>query len=352
MSAPTTPVRAPAPSLWRNRDFNLLWTSQCFSGLGTSMTSLAYPLVVLALTGSAIAAGAVGTVAAVARTALRLPAGVLVDRVDRRRLMVGCDAVRLVAFVVLGFAVFTGRANLLLVMVIALVESVCSVAFESAEMTALPNLVPMAQVSTAVARNEARGAAVNLVGPPLGGALYTLGRSVPFLADAVSYLLSLTGLLLIRRRFQQRDQGRPTTSPLHDLFEGLRFIVGEPFLRAAMAIAAPINFALNGLIFALILLLQRSGTTPALIGTMQTAIGVGGLVGAVLAGPLMRRFSTSVLVRAICVLGVPLLLAVLPLATTPLAGIPLALLLLWRRRSTRDCSVTWRRSRRTGCRAG
>ncbi len=318
----------PVTSLWRNRDFNLLWISQCFSGLGSSMTGLAYPLVVLALTGSAVAAGVVGTMAAVIRTVLRLPAGVLVDRVDRRRLMVGCDTIRLVVFAVLGVAVLTDHAGLPLILVVAVVESACSVGFESAEMSALRNLVPLTQLPTAVARNEARGAAVSLVGPPLGGALYTVGRSIPFLADAVSYLLSLGGLLLIRRRFQEQVRVASTTSPLHDLVEGMRFIVGEPFLRAAMAIAAPLNFALNGLIFALILLLQRNGTTPALIGAVETAIGVGGLVGAVLAGQLMRRFTTSVLVRAICLLGVPLLLAVLPLATTPLAGAPLALLML------------------------
>ncbi|MGA8117121.1 MAG: MFS transporter [Actinocatenispora sp.] len=317
-----------APSLWRNRDFNLLWVSQCFSALGSGITGLAYPLAVLVLTHSAVAAGAVGTVAMVVRTVLRLPAGVLVDRVNRRRLMLACDAIRLTIFVLLGVAMLTSYASLPLILAVAVVESVCSVGFEGAEMSAVRNLVPMDQVSTAVARNEARSAGVSLVGPPLGGALFSLGRAVPFLADALSYLFSLGGLLLIRRPFQEADRKAPTTSPLHDLVEGLRFVVGEPFLRASMLIAPAINFALNGMIFGLILLLQRNGTPPVLIGTIETAVGVGAMVGAVLAGQLLRRLSTATLVRVICVIGVPLLLAVLPFANSPLAGAPLTLVML------------------------
>lgn len=291
------------------------------------MTQLAYPLLVLALTGSAVLAGVVGTVAMVVKTVARPAAGVLVDRVDRRRLAVGCDAVRLAAFVVLGLAVLAGYAGLPLVIVVAVVESLCSVAFEATEMAALRNLVPLEQVPTAVARNEARSAGVSLVGPPLGGALFGIGRAVPFLGDALSYLLSLIGVLLIGGKFQA-DRARSDTSPLHDLVEGIRFVVAEPFLRAAMCIAAPVNFALNGLLFAVVLLLQRHGTPPALIGTVEAIVAVGGLVGAMVAGVLMRRMSTSVLIRAICAIGLPLLLATAPLTATPAAAVPLAALML------------------------
>lgn len=82
-----------ASGLWRHRDFNLLWSGQALSSLGTSMATLAYPLVVLEFTGSAITAGMVGTAAAVVQLAVNLPAGVLVDRLSRRALMVVCDAV-------------------------------------------------------------------------------------------------------------------------------------------------------------------------------------------------------------------------------------------------------------------
>ncbi|MEV0842177.1 MFS transporter [Actinocatenispora sera] len=323
-------LRAPGPdSLWRNRDFNLLWGSQALSGLGSSMSSLAYPLVILVLTHNAVLAGAVGTAAMIAKTAVRLPVGVLVDRVNRRRMMLGCDAIRLVAFAGLTVSLLLGYGNVLAILVVAVLESVCAAAFDTGAMSAVRNLVPLDQVPTAVARDEARTYAVGLVGPPIGGAVFGLGRALPFLADAISYLVSLVGLLLIRRPMQEKATPADTdTSPLHDLLEGLRYTVTTPFLRAAMLIAAPLNFAINGMLFGIIILLQRNGTPPVLIGTVETIVGIGGLIGAIAASSLMRRFRFPVLLRGITLIGVPLMLAALPLASSPLAAAPIALVIL------------------------
>ncbi|BCJ36974.1 hypothetical protein Athai_44770 [Actinocatenispora thailandica] len=306
-----------------------MWGSQALSDLGSSMSSLAYPLVVLVLTHNAVLAGAVGTAAMVAKTAVRLPAGVLADRVNRRRLMLACDSIRLVAFAGLAASLLLGYGNVLVIAVVAMIESVCAAAFDTSAMSAVRNLVPLDQVSTAVARDEARSYAVGLVGPPIGGAVFGLGRALPFLADAISYLVSLVGLLLIRRPMQETAEPAGTaTSPLRDLLEGLRYTVTTPFLRAAMLIAAPLNFAINGMLFGIIILLQRNGTPPVLIGTVETIVGVGGLIGALAASSMMRRFAFPKLLRAITLLGIPLLLAAWPLASTPLAAAPVALLIL------------------------
>jgi MFS family permease len=159
--------------------------------------------------------------------------------------------------------------------------------------------------------------------------VFGLGRALPFLADAISYLVSLVGLLLIRRPMQEKAEPADTdTSPLHDLLEGLRYTVTTPFLRAAMLIAAPLNFAINGMLFGIIILLQRNGTPPVLIGTVETIVGIGGLIGAIAASSLMRRFPFPALLRGITLIGVPLMLAALPLASTPLAAAPIALVIL------------------------
>lgn len=319
----------PAPtSLWRNREFNLLWSGQALSGLGSSMSSLAFPLVVLALSGSAVLAGTVGTVGLLVQITATIPAGVLVDRVDRRRMMIWCDTIRLAAFGALGALLLTGYASVPVVLAVAVVEGLCDAPFSTATNTAIRNVVPMEQVSTAMARNEARLSAVNLVGPPLGGVAFSLGRAVPFFADAVSYLASITGLVLIRKPLQQADRPAERVSPLADLVEGLRFTVREPFLRSAIMVGAPLNFAINGAVFGLILVLREHGTPPALIGTVETMLGVGGLLGAVAAGPLMRRFSVPFLIRAIALAGIPLLVLVLPLAGSPLAGLMVGLMMV------------------------
>jgi predicted MFS family arabinose efflux permease len=319
-------LRRPAPdSLWRNRDFNLLWGGQALSSLGSAMADLAFPLLVLALTGSPVAAGWVGTIALAVQVVVSLPSGVLVDRVNRRRLMMACDVVRMVAFGVLAVALVTGQAGVALVLVVAVVDALCETPFFNAAMAAVRNLVLPAQVSPAVARNEARQYAVTLAGPPLGGAAFGLGHAVPFAANAVSFTLSLGGLLLIKRPMQEPARVEPS-SPLRDLGEGLSYAVTHPFVRAAMLIAAPLNVAINGVLFGVVLILQENGTAPALIGTAATIFGFGGLVGALFASTLMQRFTVTTLIRGICVAGVPLFLAVLPLSSSPLATVPVALL--------------------------
>lgn len=312
-------------SLWRHRDFTLLWSGQALSGLGGSMAGLAYPLITLAITGSAVLAGVVGTVALATTVLVGIPAGVLVDRVDRRMLMLACDAVRLVAFAVLVTLLLTGHGSLVVIVVVAVVEALCDTPYANASMTSVRALVPPGQVTTAVARNEARQYAVSLTGPPLGGLLFGFGRALPFLVNAVSYLASATALLLIRTPLQE-ERAPAQQSPVRDLGDGLRHVAATPALRAAVMVAAPLNFAFNGVLFGIVLVLRDRGVTPGLIGTVETILGVCGLLGAVVAPALMRRVSALTLLRTICLLGVPMLLLVRPLDATPLAALPVGLL--------------------------
>jgi len=325
-AAPTAGREAATrPSLWRNREFNLLWGSQGLSDLGTSMSQLAIPLLTLGITGSPVQAGIVGSSAAVIRLACQLPAGVVTDRVDRRRLMLVADAVRLVAYALLGWAVVTGRVTLPWIIATAMITAIFSVVHENAQFSAIRNVVPLAQVPEATARNEARTATVSLIGPPIGGALYALSRSLPFVADAVSYFFSLIGLALIRRPMQEQRSAEPREHPVRELVEGVRFTFSEPFLRAVLLIAPPINLAFNGLAFAIIVILQRQGTPPALIGTVETIIGVGLLAGAIAAPLLNRRIPVRVLVMGICWAGVALIAASSLLTGSILVAVPMAL---------------------------
>ena len=196
-------------SLWRNRDFNLLWTSQTFSDLGVAVSSLAVPLLVLALTGSPVQAGLVGTIVLLTRMVCRLPAGVLADRVNRRRAMIICDLVRLTALLGLAAAVFTGRATVPLIIAVAVVDSAGGTFVGTVAHAALRSIMPAAQLSDAVARNEARNYAAGLAGPPLGGLLFGLAHALPFAANAITYLASLIGVSLIRKPLQAERTEKP-----------------------------------------------------------------------------------------------------------------------------------------------
>ena len=285
--------------LWRNREFNLLWVSQSFSDVGNTIAALAVPLLVLALTASPVQAGLVGTVGLVTTVLCRLPAGVLVDRADRRRIMLICDAVRLVAYLALGVAVLRGQATLGLVFVVVVIGSAANAFFGTAEHSCMRTIVRPGQLPAAVARNEARSYATSLAGPPLGGLLFGVGRALPFFGDAVTFLASFAGIWLIRRPLQEAREVGPGGHAAA-LAEGFRFVFGDPFLRAVLLVAAPLNLAIHGIIFTIIVTLQRDHVAPGIIGGVEAVVAVGGLLGALAAPALQRRLPLSALIRGIC----------------------------------------------------
>ncbi|HEY1487232.1 MAG TPA: MFS transporter [Micromonosporaceae bacterium] len=312
------------PSLWRNRSFNLLWGSQLLSDLGTNMSSLAFPLLVLALTGKPVLAGVVGTGAAIVRLVVRLPSGVLADRIDRKHAMMASDGIRLVAFAGLGVLILTGHAALPWILAAALIEAFGSTIFETMENAALRNVVPIPQVPLAVARNEARTSAAALVGPPLGGLLFSIARAVPFLADALSYGCSLIGVSMIRTPMQE-ERTEPAGSIRADMSEGIRFAIANPFIRIALLLAPLLNIGFNGMLFAVIIILRGHGVAPGLIGLVETIVSIGGLLGALCAGALQKRFSLRTLVLSISWLGAVLMASASLLTGGVEVAIPIAL---------------------------
>jgi hypothetical protein len=315
-------TEAPA-SLWRNREFNLLWISQSLSDLGNAIATLAVPLLVLHLTHSPVRAGLVGTVGLVTMVLCRLPAGVLVDRVDRRRLMLACDGVRLVAYLALGVVVLRGGATLPLLVAVTVIGSACNALFGTAEHSALRNIVWPDQLPAAVARNEARTYGTSLAGPPIGGLLFGLGRSLPFFGNAVTFLMSLIGVAFVRRPLQQ-PRREPPGGHASAMAEGLRFVFGDPFLRAILLVAAPLNLAIHGILFTIIVTLQQHGTPPAAIGTVETIVAAGGLLGALAAPALHRRVPLPVLIRGICWTAAGFMAVSALLTSSVAAAVPIA----------------------------
>ena len=315
----------PAPAnLWRNREFNLLWVSQCLSDLGNTIATLAVPLLILSSGHSPAQAGLVGTIGLAVMVLGRLPAGVLVDRTDRRRLMLICDGIRLAAYLALGLMILQpGSVTLAGVIAVTVIGSASNACFGTAEHSALRTIVANGQLPSAVARNEARSYATSLAGPPIGGLLFQIGRSLPFFGNAVTFLLSLIGVALIRRPLQQPLAEQPA-GHASALAEGFRFVFGDPFLRAVLLIAAPLNFAIQGIIFTIIVTLQRQNTPPAVIGTVETIVAVGGLLGALAAPTLVLRVRLPVLIRGICWAAAAFMACSALLTSSVAAAIPIA----------------------------
>jgi MFS family permease len=254
----------------------------------------------------------------------RLPAGVLVDRTDRRRLMLICDGVRLTAYLALALMILQpDHVSLAGVIAVTVIGSASNACFGTAEHSALRNIVGAGQLPAAVARNEARSYATSLAGPPIGGLLFQIGTSLPFFGNAVTFLLSLAGVSMIRRPLQQPLDQRPG-GHASALAEGFRFVFADPFLRAVLLIAAPLNFAIQGIIFTIIVTLQRHDTPPAVIGTVETIVAVGGLLGALAAPTLVLRVRLPVLIRGICWAAAAFMACSALLISSVAAAVPIA----------------------------
>jgi MFS family permease len=289
---------SPRSSVWRNRDFQLLWGAQVLSTIGTRMTSLAYPLLVLAMTGSPAWAGVVGFAGTLPYLLVALPAGALMDRLDRKRVMIGCEAGRAAALGSVALGLAFGWLTIGQLVVVSFIEGSLFVVFDAGERAALPHLVTAQQRAAALAQNQARQQGADIAGRPLGGVLFTVSSGLPFLADAISYVVSLAALITIRSRFQDA-RARPATRLRADIGEGLRFVWQTPFLRAAAAAIGGINFAFNALVLVLIVRARELGASAATIGLILGMFGAGGLAGSVIAPRVQRRFPARSVVIAI-----------------------------------------------------
>ena len=308
-------MATPVP-LWRNRDFTLLWSSQVISTVGTRVTSVAYPLLVLLLTGSPALAGVVGFAQTLPFLLLYLPGGAWVDRWDRRRTMVACEIGRTVALGSIAVTAVVGGVHAVTIAQLAaaaFVEGSLFVLFDLSEGAALPRLVPAGQLPTAVAWNQARTQGADLVGQPLGGVLFAIAPALPFAVDSVSYLVSGGAVAAIRTRLQ--GERAATVDRLRSrIAEGVRFVRRSAFLRETVVIVGWINLVFNGSFLVVIVRAQRLGGSPGQIGLMLAALGAGGILGALAAPAIQRRLSGRVVLVAIAWLwtGLGVVLAFAP----------------------------------------
>lgn len=297
--------------LRRNRDYMLVWAGQGMSELGSQVSTVAYPLLVLALTHSPAKAGVVGLAATLPLPLLALPAGMLADHFDRKRLMLSCDAVRAAALAALTIAVFSGGVAYGVVAAVAFVDGALLAVSFVTERGVLRRLVPPEQLAAAVAQNETAFYAGSIVGPPLGGLLFAISRALPFLADAVSYAFSATATLLTRAQFQPaRSEARG--SLVAEFTSGLRWLWRAPLLRTCSLLAAASNPTYRALYLLLVVLAEGHGASSSLIGVMFAMIAGAGLLGGLLASSrLAARISVRAAVRLdtwTCALLMPLLL--------------------------------------------
>ena len=292
------PGGGPAPvPLWRNRDYAGWWVSSLISSLGSAMSQLAYPLLMLYATGSVARAGIVGACLNIGGLSTTLLGGALADRYSRRLLAISADIVQVVAVGSVVFAVATGHVNVVHIAAVALVQGMCNGIGGAAINPVLKRIVPESQLPALSASKQGREMIARLIGPPVGGALFSLARWIPFAGDAASFAVSALGVAAIRRPLGPDPADRAAhASTWAAIREGFAYIRTSAYLRFIVLWSALISALFGGLVLLVIALIKDRGGSPATVGVVTAGAAVGGLFGALAAPWLIKRLGTGRLV--------------------------------------------------------
>jgi MFS family permease len=276
--------------LWRNRDYLLLWSGQALSSVGDAMEYIALPLLVLMLTHSVAQAGITATLQTLPFPLLSLPVGVLVDRWDRKRLMIFCDTGRALATGSIPIALWLGDLSMEQMYIVAIISGILATFFTLAETASLPNVVSKEQLPAAMGQNYATSIASSIIGPPCGGFLYALSSAFPFLVNAISYVVSVISLLSIRVSFRQQRQ---TTSRNFraEILAGITWTWRHPLVRFLAFRVSAGNLVYGGGTLLLVVLATRQHAAAFAIGTIFAIEALGGIVASLLIEHFQRRLS-------------------------------------------------------------
>ncbi|GHO94339.1 MFS transporter [Reticulibacter mediterranei] len=276
-------------SLWRQRDYLLFWSGQTISSIGGNISLVAFPLLLLTVTGSPLAAGIAGMLRRLPNL-LYLVAGALVDRWNRKYVMLVCDIGRAFSLFSIPLALLLGHLTVWQLYINALIEGTLLVFFSIAHASSLGQVVMKEQLPQAMAQEEVVEGVTNLLGPGLAGPLFALAQMLPFVADAISYAASILTLLLIRTPFQTPcvQQRRRL---LVEIREGMVWMWRQPVIRMMNLTNVAAALVTPGSTLVVIVVAQQHGASDAIIGLIFACGGVGAILGSLLA-PLTQRFLT------------------------------------------------------------
>ena len=275
--------------LWRHRDFRRLWTAETISVFGSQFTGLALPLVaVILLDASPFAISALVVLETLPFILLAIPAGVWVDRMKRKPILVVGDLSRAVLLASIPVAYALDALTLGHVYAVGFLVGVCTVFFDVAYQSYLPSLVHRSELVEGNSKLEISRSTSQLAGPgAAGGIVSALGAPVAILLDAISFLVSAGFLFAIRKpeTLPERDADVARPTMLTDAREGLRFVIRNPYLRAISATTGSSNFfwSMGGALL-VVYAVRELDMSPAALGL---AFSLGN------AGPLLAAFTTN-----------------------------------------------------------
>ena len=299
-------------SLWRERDFTLLWGGQTVSEVGSQVTFLALPLLAtISLHASTLEVALLSAATSLAFLLIALQAGAWVDRRRKRPILVWTDLGRALVIATVPVAYAFDALTIWQLYAVAMVSSVLTVFFDVSYQAFLPFLVRKDQLVEANAKLSSTGAVANFVGPALGGALVSgVGAPLAVLVDAASFVLSGAATRAVHDT-EPQPAARPEGTRLRDeIAEGLHFVTQHPILKRVVACTGTSNFFSNmyGAV-EVVFLVRLLHASPRVIGVVYSLGAIGGILGALTANALARRLGSARIVWVSIVVSAPIAFA-------------------------------------------
>ncbi|MGW0207539.1 MFS transporter [Streptomyces sp. NPDC003233] len=289
-------ARARPVPLWRNRSFMLLWAGQSVGELGTQLAGVAVPLLaVVGLHATTFQVSVLTALGWLPFLLFSLPAGVLADRVDQRRLMVVCDLLRAGLLLSIPLAAAFGQLSFWFLCAVVSITGALTVLFSVTYRSQLPRMVGSEQLVEANGKFGVSQSLAELVGPALGGALVAaVGAARSVLGNALTYFLSAVSLLLMARPAEPVGETTERVPFRAAVGEGLAFVFRHPILRPLLACTSVSNFFVMGMNSVEILFLVRElHASSTVVGLVFAAGSVGGLITGALADRLAERVGSA-----------------------------------------------------------
>ncbi|MCL5783796.1 MAG: MFS transporter [Patescibacteria group bacterium] len=286
-------------SLWHNFDYLRLWTGQAISAFGSQASHIVLPLLILDLTHSPAQAGFVGALTTVPYVVLSLFAGTLVDRLNRKKVMVICDIGRALALGSVFVALFFHHLSLIQIYIVALLEGLFFVFFDIAEISSIRQVVGKKHLTTAIAQSSTTDGLASLIGPSVGTFLYQIKQSFPFLLDTISYIVSVFSLLTIKTEFQE-ERNNDQANIKKEIKEGISWLLKNKVVRFMSLLNTGVSFVFADLYLILIVLAKEQHSTPVQIGSIISISAIGSTVGSLLAGQVKDKISPGKIIITAC----------------------------------------------------
>lgn len=281
-------------------NFWKLWAASTISNLGDGVTLVAGPLLAASLTRDPVLVAGVAFAQRLPWLLFSLISGALVDRLDRRRLMVAVDGFRTVLLGFLGLAVLMDFVSIPLLYVVFFLMGTAETLFDTASVSILPAVVPRESLEKANGRLfGAQIVANEFAAPPLGGFLFAIATSVPFFFDAGSFAAAAVFVLVMRGKFQvERPEGASSTTLWTEISEGLGWLWRNRLLRTLAITLGIMNLTMTATLAIFVLFAQeRLGLGPVGYGVLLTSVAVGGFAGSLVAEHLVRWLGAGTTMR-------------------------------------------------------